>query len=195
MNNMINYSKKNINIISFFISLIVFLSIVFSIKIINFNQNNNFEISKNEDVLNYIKNEPIINDINIEEVTKWIIIIDKLNLKAQIKDGIEENVIKDYVGHYKKSNVLYGNVSLKAHNIGENKNYFANIKELEIGDKIRYIVNENEIFYKVISNIIIDDEEEYAMKKYDKNTITLITYIKDLDDKKRCVIAEQIGRN
>ena len=193
---MINYNKRNINLISFFISLIIFSIIIYFLNIINSNKNKESKIIYNNKILaiNEINNKDNINDkdISLESINKWKIIIEKINLETYIKEGVDENIIKENVGHYKESNYLIGNVSLKAYNTGENKNYFANLKELKIDDKIKYIINEKEYIYKVKENIIIDNEYEYAKKQYNKNMLTLITYIKDIENKRRCVIAERI---
>lgn len=189
----INYSKRNIHIISFFISLIIFLLIVYSLKFLSlkFKQNPKQNLIETTNNVNNIGNE----DISLQEIQKWQIEIEKLNLVAEIKEGISEEVIKENVGHFTTSSLLYGNIILKAYNTGEYKNYFANLKELEQGDEVKYIINNTENIYKVVSNIIIDNEEEYVSEKIanSKNTLTLITYIKDMPDKRRCVITEKKG--
>lgn len=192
---MMNCNKRNVNIISFCISLIIFSIIIYFLNLIILKTSKESNVLYNNKILsineisdkNNISNE----DISLENIKKWKIIIEKLNLEANIKEGEEENNIKENVGHYKESNYLKGNVSLKAYNTGENKNYFANLKELKIDDEIKYIINEKEYIYKVKENIIIDNEYEYAKKQYNENKLTLITYIKDIDNKKRCVIAEK----
>lgn len=192
---MINCNKRNVNIISFCISLIIFSIIIYFLNLIILKTSKESNVLYNNKILsineisdkNNISNE----DISLENIKKWKIIIEKLNLEANIKEGEEENNIKENVGHYKESNYLKGNVSLKAYNTGENKNYFANLKELKIDDEIKYIINEKEYIYKVKENIIIDNEYEYAKKQYNEDKLTLITYIKDIDNKKRCVIAEK----
>lgn len=195
MESMINYNRTNLNIISLLITIIIFSLIIFILNLIN-SQNSD---KKNMAYINKIganieENNIVLQDISLEEIIEWKVIIEELNLEAEIKEGTSEEQIKGNVGHYTSSNYLYGNVSLKAHNIGENKNYFANLKDLEIGDEIKYIVNGKENVYKVISNQIINNEEEYACKKYEKDTITLITYVKDLEGKMRCVIGEKIWK-
>ena len=188
---MLNYNKTTINVISFFISLIIFLSIIYFLQIINSNNLSQTEIIY-ENKINVKQNiEPITKnkDIPLSEIKNWKISIEKLQLEANIKEGI--NNIQENIVHYEESQYLHGNIALKAYNTGNSKNYFANLKELEIGDEIVYTVNEITTNYKVISNIIIDNEYEYIKKQYNCDTITLITYIKDLDNKMRCVIAEK----
>ena len=186
-----NYNKKNINIISFFISLIIFLIIISILNFCSSKLNKNLNISQKENVENEdIYKTKISSDILVGDISEWKIEIEKLNLNAEIKEGTDESVIKESVGHYTQSNYLYGNVVLKAYNVSEYKNYFANLKELEISDEVKYVINGEEYNYKVISNTIINNEKD-AINKTEKNTLTLITYIKDMPNKRRCVIATQ----
>lgn len=186
-----NYNNKNVNIISFFISLIIFLIIISILNYFSSKVNKNLSISQETNIQNErIYENSAETDISLVEIQEWKIEIEKLNLNAEIKEGTDENIIKENVGHYSMSNYLNGNIALKAYNTGEYKNYFANLKELEIGDEIKYILNGKKYNYKVISNSIIDNEED-AVNKKDKNTMTLITYIKDMPNKKRCVIANR----
>lgn len=205
----INYNKKNINIISFFVSVIIFLIILLILKLFT-NESSQISYSQTNQEPNNVQvnlNESITNqDIFIEEITEWKIEIEKLNLNANIKEGTNKEIIRNNVGHYSYSNVLYGFVALKAYNTGENSNYFANLKELQIEDEIKYTVNEIECTYKVVSNKIIENtgfedskKEYYKIYEYIKseNKITkkdiliLITYVKDMPNKYRCVIAEK----
>lgn len=204
----INYNRKNINIISFFISVIIFLIILL---VLNLFTNKSSQISysfQNQEKIQANSNENIINQIDIptSEISSWNIEIEKLNLNANIKEGTSNEIIRNEVGHYTDSNVFYGIIALKAFNTGENNNYFANLKELQIDDEIKYTVNNLQSTYKVVSNKIIDsnnidDSKEEYSKIYDyikrenniaKNDILiLITYVKDMPNKYRCVISEK----
>lgn len=204
----INFNKKNINIISFFVSVIIFLIILLILNLFTKKSSNNFYSYQNQEQNNkqLSSNENIIKDISINEISNWKIEIEKLNLNANIKEGTSKEIIKDYVGHFTDSNVFYGIVALKAYNVGENNNYFANLKELQINDEIKYTVNSMQSTYKVISNKIIDsnnidnDKEEYS-KIYDlineeeniakDDILILITYVKDMPSKYRYVIARK----
>ena len=65
------------------------------------------------------------------------IMIPKINLIAQIKEGTTNNIINYYVGHFEETSLNQGNIGLAAHNRGKNiKSYFANIKNLQENDII-----------------------------------------------------------
>lgn len=206
----INFSKKNINIISFFISILIFIIIIFSLNLF-IKKSSQISYSFKNQQQNNLKSNLLKNsinqDINVEKIFNWKIEIEKLNINANIKNGIEENIIKNYVGHYTNSNIMYGIIALKAYNTGKEINYFANLKELKINDEIKYIVNDYEDIYKVISNKIIDGKDlKNSKDEYDNilnstlkedniqiqsnNILLLITYVKDMPNKYRCVIAK-----
>ena len=237
----INYNKRNLNIISFLVSLFIFLIIVFCLKqmknlksnqeysyIMLSTEQSNETSNLNESVISSenisSENEQNINstnsnevdDLPLTQVTNWQIEIEKLNLTANIAEGTSSDVISHSVGHYTNSNILNGIIGLKAYNVGESNNYFANLKELQIGDEINYTVNENQSTYKVTSNKIIkcdenlNEADEFTqilnnIKGNDidsKNTKTendqskndiliLITYVKDMPNNLRCVVAEK----
>ena len=233
----INFNKRNLNIISFFVSLIIFILIVFIIRLIT-NQNTNQEysyimpsgesgvnnelpiartniVSANEQNLDQTNSNKLA-DLPVAQVTNWQIEIEKLNLTTNIAEGTSSDVISNKVGHYTNSNILSGIIALKAYNIGEGNNYFANLKELQIGDEIKYTVNENQSTYKVTLNKIIecseslsevdeftqilnnikgnsiDNEDTKTENDQSKNDILiLITYVKDMPNNLRCVVAEK----
>lgn len=231
----INFNRKNLNIISFLVSLIIFSIILIIIYIISnqkLNQNYFYKMPSSE--ISNIKTETIIsnefenkqnvdgmvanneNNIYINEITNWQIEIEKLNLKTNIAEGANNKVIQNNVGHYTSSNILNGIIALKAYNSGQRNNYFANLKELQVGDEIKYIVNENQSTYKVTSNKIIecseslsevdeftqilnnikgnsiDNEDTKTENDQSKNDILiLITYVKDMPNNLRCAVAEK----
>lgn len=231
----INFNRKNLNIISFLVSLIIFSIILIIIYIISnqkLNQNYSYKMPSSE--ISNINTETILsnefenkqnvngmvanneNDISINEIRNWQIEIEKLNLKTNIAEGANDEVIQNNVGHYTNSNILSGIIALKAYNIGESNNYFANLKELQIGDEIKYTVNENQSTYKVTLNKIIecseslsevdeftqilnnikgnsiDNEDTKTENDQSKNDILiLITYVKDMPNNLRCVVAEK----
>lgn len=201
----INYNKRNVNIISFIISIITFIIIILILDNLSQRQLNQFsyvniisekEIQKEEVEKDNLENkrQKINQDIKLEEIYKWNIEIEKLNINTTIQEGITFEVLNQSVGHVEESNILNGIVALKAYNIGKGINYFANLKELIIGDEIKYEVNEEKRTYKVEENIILDKEKiKDKIQKIEKenNFLVLITYVKDMENKNRLVIAKE----
>ncbi len=201
----INYNKRNVNIISFIISIITFIIIILILDNLSQRQLNQFsyvniisekEIQKEEVEKDNLENkrQKINQDIKLEEIYKWNIEIEKLNINTTIQEGTTYEVLNQSVGHVEESNILNGIVALKAYNIGKGINYFANLKELIIGDEIKYEVNEEKRTYKVEENIILNKEKiKDKIQKIEKenNFLVLITYVKDMENKNRLVIAKE----
>ena len=189
---MINFNCFHVNIISAVISFFIFLILIFLINIPKGKESTN--ISNKNEFINDINNEVINFEINKEKIVKWKIEIESLNLEADIKD-IEEIVPnKDSIGHFKQTSILGNNIALIAYNFGTEKNYFANLKDLSTGDKIKYIVNDKIITYEVISNKIIEKENLDMILKYNNDSYSLLklfTYVKGIDDKLRYVLSKR----
>ena len=77
------------------------------------------------------------------------LIINKINMQGEIKEGSSPQVLQEYIGHIEDTAVYDGNVGLAAHNRGTSPSYFARINELEIGDEIIYQNKYGERRYKV----------------------------------------------
>lgn len=198
---MINFNKININILSVLITSIIFLILISIIKISSISNDldnkliyfSNQNLVSNE--LNETKTQKSVEDINIKDITKWQIKIDKLKLNADIKQLQGENAVDEYVGHLKETTILGNNIGLIAYNFGKVKNYFSNLKDLRVGDKITYIVNNESKTYSVILNKIIESKSlKDVLKVNNQNefNLKLFTYVKDLSDKLRYVCAKEI---
>lgn len=137
------------------------------------NKENNVEENKIE----------IINDI------VGTLKIEKIGLYASIKEGSNNQILKDYIGHIEDTALYDGNVCLAAHNRGNKYSYFARINELEIGDQIEYTSKYNTRKYSVIKKQEIEETDWTLLESTKENKITLITCIKDKKEKRLCVQA------
>ena len=95
-----------------------------------------------DDISNKLEN--IQNTDNIEEtefMELWdtnvigTLEISSINLKLSIADGIEDDVIAKYIGHFPSTALINGNVGLAGHNT---QDFFANLKKVKKGDEIVY---------------------------------------------------------
>lgn len=126
------------------------------------------------------------------EITKttketWEIEIPKINLKAEIKDGTDQENLNKNIGHFVESGYINGNICLAAHNRGYKVNYFQNLKQLEKGDKIIYKYKDIELVYIVDTKKIIKDTDIQVIKPTKENKITLITCVENQPEYRRCI--------
>lgn len=122
----------------------------------------------------------------------WVLEIPKINLKASINFGTNDETMNKYIGHFDITSVWTGNVGLAAHNRGYPVNYFGKLKELQIGDEIKYTTVYGTRIYKVETSIIIEDTDWSYLQKTKENKLTLITCVENQPKYRRCVQAIEI---
>lgn len=178
------FSKKIINIFS------ILFSILFVFNIFNFLNLNNFENNKKytkDDTKKIIKDDNFQEEKIISNNVLWYIEIPSINLKAPIREGVDSDNLKYYVGHFSDTAICYGNIGLAAHNRGYENNYFENLKELKIGDEIKYKNNDFEEKYYINKIEIIRNTDWSYLEQSNDNKITLITCVENQPALRRCV--------
>lgn len=194
---MFKFSKRKlitINVVILIFTIIFILTDLILIKYFNIQKkqvNSNF-------VLKTVSLDPI-NTIDAQKIVKsqyksnnWRIKISKIYLDAPIMEGTESEILRRAVGHFESSSTWNGNVTLAAHNRGYKYNYFAKIKELELGDIITYQTEYGEKQYEVVSNKIIEETDWSYVQNTKENKITLITCEENKREYRRCIQAKQI---
>lgn len=205
---MFRYSTIYINIISFIITIIIYISTnLFISNYSNFSQkstlkagfeveditqNNNLKMSEEKNA-ELIEENVELNQKVIDE-SEWALKIQKINLEAKINEGTTKEVMDEYIGHFEETPKELGNVGLAAHNRGYKKNYFENLKKLQIGDEITYIYKGKEKNYKVSKISIIKDTDWSMLENTEENELTLITCVENEPEYRRCVKAEEIRK-
>lgn len=194
---MFRYSAIYINIVSFVISIIIFLIVnlffsnmyIFTTKgifKISFKVNNGY-IQRNSNYVEDTNTEKTIEEEVENKNDEWYLEIPCINLKANIKEGTTKDIMEDYIGHFEETKKDIGNIGLAAHNRGYKKNYFQNLKELKQNDEIYYKYKNEKRKYVVIKNIIIKDTDWTNLEESDGNIITLITCVENQPEYRRCV--------
>ena len=122
----------------------------------------------------------------------WILEIPKIDLKANINFGTTEEVMNEFIGHFDTTEVWTGNIGLAAHNRGYPVNYFGRLKELQIGDEIKYTTVYGTKIYKVVISTIIEDTDWSYLQKTEENKLTLITCVENEPKYRRCIQAIEI---
>lgn len=194
---MFRYCAIYINIVSFVISIIIFLIVnlffsnmyIFTTKgifKISFKVNNGY-IQRNSNYVEDTNTEKIVEEKVENKDNEWYLEIPCINLKANIKEGTTKEIMEDYIGHFEETKKDIGNIGLAAHNRGYKNNYFQNLKELKQNDEIYYKYKNEKRKYVVIKNIIIKDTDWTNLEESDGNIITLITCVENQPEYRRCV--------
>lgn len=183
---------KNKSFIAIFTFIMIICTVYFYSK--NFSPKSfsyeNQEYSNNI-IAKKINSKTNTSNVNTQEniCEEWYLEIPKINLFAKIAEGTEEKILNEYIGHFKETTFINGNVGLAAHNRGYKVNYFSRLKELEIGDTINYCYNNEIRTYKVILKEIIDETNWSFLKNTKENKLTLITCVEDMPELRRCIQA------
>ena len=157
------------------------------------NEEDDEEVKKQNTETKNVEIESKSNEIaiitNQYKNNKWRIIIPKINLDAPILEGTEKEVLRRGVGHFKQTETWNGNVALAAHNRGYKYNFFQEIRNLEIGDTIKYQTKQGVRNYEVAKNTIIKETDLSCLERTKENKLTLITCEKDMPEYRRCIEA------
>lgn len=205
---MINYTSRYVNIVSLFITVLIyiiltktpillnkidfdtlFISNIFkrSIVLVELNANNINQDTEEKNINTEDKLLPKYSNENETKETNWKIVIPKISLEAEISEGTSKKIMDEYVGHFEETSKDNGNIGLAAHNRGYKVNYFAQIKKLQEGDEIIYKHYDFEKTYLVIENKIIKDTDWSYLEKTEENKITLITCVENEPEYRRCI--------
>jgi len=124
-----------------------------------------------------------------DKIEVWKIEIPKISLIANISEGTTKEILNQYVGHFENTSRELGNIGLAGYNRCHDVNYFENLKMLKEGDEIKYIYDEFEKIYEVEKCRIIKDTEWQYLEETEENMLTLITYVENEPEYRRCIQA------
>ena len=183
---------KNKSFIAIFTFIMIICTVYFYSK--NFSPKSfsyeNQEYSNNI-IAKKINSKTNTSNVNTQEniCEEWYLEIPKINLFAKIAEGTEEKILNEYIGHFKETTFINGNVGLAAHNRGYEVNYFQDLKLLKKGDEIKYKYNEFEKVYEVEKCRIIKDTDWEYLENTEDNRLTLITCVENQPEYRRCIQA------
>lgn len=153
------------------------------------------KIERPEDMDILLENNESIETLETQNEKDYILgtlYIDKINIKAPVKEGSTEEILKSYIGHIEETAIYDGNVGLAAHNRGNEYSYFARLNELEQGDEIVYESAYGTKKYKVEVSKVILETDWSLLENSNENKITLITCIANRPNQRLCVQALEL---
>ena len=112
---MITYTRQNVLIISFIITVVIFIII-----------NSLYNLTVNAYSLKYDKSNIKVEkeEALIDTKSLWQLEIPKINLVAPIAEGIDLQTMNKYIGHFPTTSLFEGNIGLAAHNRRFSKKLF-----------------------------------------------------------------------
>ena len=121
-----------------------------------------------------------------------ILTIEKIGLKATVKEGTTDEILLNYIGHIEETATYDGNIGLAGHNRGYKNSYFARINELEEGDIVTYKTKFYTRQYKVDNLEVIYETDWSLLRNTEENKITMITCIANKKNQRLCVQATEV---
>ena len=109
-----------------------------------------------------------------------------------VKEGVSDDVINSYIGHFENTSVDEGNICLAAHNRSNTVSYFSKLNMLSNGEKIILKLNGKTREYAVSFFKEIDSYNWEYLQNTEKNCLTLITCISNRPKMRLCVRANEI---
>lgn len=147
------------------------------------------ELKTDENYIDIVYEEPEKLEEIIDESILGILTIEKIGLKAKVKEGSTQDILMEYIGHMPETAKYEGNIGLAAHNRGTKYSYFARLNELEKGDKVIYKTKFYERTYIVTKKKVIYDTDWSDLQTTKDNRITMITCIANKPNQRLCVQA------
>lgn len=123
-----------------------------------------------------------------------ILEIPKINLKVVVAEGVENDIIKYAVGHFKETVMPgeVGNCALAGHRNYDTGEFFLKINKLKVDDEIKISTHENTFTYKVTESFTVAPEDTYVLDKSDEAIITLVTCT--YDGKERLIVKGKLAK-
>lgn len=106
-----------------------------------------------------------------------LIEIPSINLSQGLVEGITDDVLQYYLGHFENSAMPgeKGNFAVAGHRVSDYSEAFVNLYKTEIGDQIIVKANKKEYVYEITDNFIVSPEDVSVLDDTEEATITLVT--------------------
>lgn len=119
------------------------------------------------------------------------LVIPSLGIRFKSYEGTDSSAMRQGVGHFPSTSAWDGNIGLCGHNRGSSHNIGA-IKDLDIGDTIRYETSLGTRTYTVSVVKIIEWTDWSYLNSTSDNRITIITCLANQPTKRVCVQAIEV---
>ena len=106
-----------------------------------------------------------------------LIEIPSINLSQGLVEGISDDVLQYYLGHFENSAKPgeNGNFAIAGHRVSDYSEAFVNLYKVEIGDKINVKANKKNYVYEITENYIVSPDRVDVLDNTEDATITLVT--------------------
>ncbi len=120
-------------------------------------------------------------DVTLDEVNGYkpiaIIEIPSIDLKQALVEGITDDVLQYFLGHFPESALpgQVGNFAVAGHRVSDYTDAFINLYKVEKGDEVIVRTVDKKYTYVVEDNFIVNPDQVEVLENTDTATMTFIT--------------------
>lgn len=168
----------------------IVLICIFGLRI-GWGQNGVTDADRNLTIVMPYEPSVTLNDLKQSDGSIGQVSIDRVGLNCKVYEGATDSSMSKGAGHYSSSGLYTGNVGLFGHNRG-NHPYFGKLKNVKVGDIVKYKTAIGTKTYKVTFVGAISYTDFSYLNEMGDNRITLITCIANQPSLRLCVQAVEI---
>ena len=120
-------------------------------------------------------------EVNLEDINGYtpiaIIEIPSIKLSQALVEGISDDVLKYFLGHFNDSAAPgeKGNFAVAGHRVSDYTDAFINLYKVKAGDEVIVKAHDKKYTYVVEDNFIVEPEDVHVLDDTKEATMTLVT--------------------
>ena len=120
-------------------------------------------------------------EVNLEDINGYtpiaIIEIPSIKLSQALVEGISDDVLKYFLGHFNDSAAPgeKGNFAVAGHRVSDYADAFINLYKVKAGDEVIVKTHDKKYTYVVEDNFIVEPEDVHVLDDTKEATMTLVT--------------------
>nr|WP_207731829.1 class D sortase [Clostridium sp. NSJ-49] len=120
-------------------------------------------------------------EVNLEDINGYtpiaIIEIPSIKLSQALVEGISDDVLKYFLGHFNDSAAPgeKGNFAVAGHRVSDYTDAFINLYKVKAGDEVIVKTHDKKYTYVVEDNFIVEPEDVHVLDDTKEATMTLVT--------------------
>ena len=120
-------------------------------------------------------------EVNLEDINGYtpiaIIEIPSIKLSQALVEGISDDVLKYFLGHFNDSAAPgeKGNFAVAGHRVSDYTDAFINLYKVKAGDEVIVTTHDKKYTYVVEDNFIVEPEDVHVLDDTKEATMTLVT--------------------
>ena len=120
-------------------------------------------------------------EVNLEDINGYtpiaIIEIPSIKLSQALVEGISDDVLKYFLGHFNDSAAPgeKGNFAVAGHRVSDYTDAFINLYKVKAGDEVIVKTHDKKYTYVVEDNFIVEPEDIHVLDDTKEATMTLVT--------------------